>query len=421
MNPHAGTPFDLLIRNGHVIDPSQNWDGPADVGVRGGRIAAFGRSLPADGCAQVHDASHLYVCPGLIDLHGHWSEAGLYGINAEIGLNHGVTTAVDAGTTGFANFAEFRRTAIASSQARILAFVHISCLGLHAPFAEELVDIRYARPEETAEVVQQYSDVTAGVKIRVGAMTANHGNEALALALSAAETCRQPFMVHISSGADEAHILDRLRPGDILTHCFHGRGNGMIAASGDGFIPQVKSARERGIIFDIGHGCGSFSWESAQKAFEHHFWPDTISTDLHRYSVDAPWLVTMPDVMSKLLCLGMPLRDVIEKTTVAPARALRRDHELGSLRPGYPADISVIGRVEGSYEFTDAQGAIRTASQKIVPEFVVRDGRVIHPGDIPVVLRNLYDADKAVFGAQLPRASLRGWNGRTYATPQPNF
>ena len=170
------------------------------------------------------------------------------GSTREIGLNHGVTTAVDAGTTGFANFSEFRRTAIASSQARILAFVHISCLGLHTPFAEELVDIRYARPHETAAVVEQFSDVTVGVKIRVGAMTANHGNAALALALSAAESCGRPLMVHISSGADEAHILDRLRPGDILTHCFHGRENRMVAPKGEGFIPQVKAARERGIV-----------------------------------------------------------------------------------------------------------------------------------------------------------------------------
>ena len=415
MTTPAGIPFDLLIRNGHVIDPSQNWDGPADVGVRGGRIAAFGHDLPIDGCPEICDASGLYVCPGFIDLHGHWSEAGLYGINAEIGLNHGVTTAVDAGTTGFANFSEFRRTAIASSQARILAFVHISCLGLHTPFAEELVDIRYARPHETAAVVEQFSDVTVGVKIRVGAMTANHGNAALALALSAAESCGRPLMVHISSGADEAHILDRLRPGDILTHCFHGRENRMVAPTGEGFIPQVKAARERGIVFDIGHGCGSFSWETAQKAFEHHFWPDTISTDLHRYSVDAPWLVTMPDVMSKLLCLGMSLSDIIEKTTLAPARALRRDYELGSLRPGYAADISVIRRAEGVYHFTDAQGATRVGSHKIEPEFTIREGRMVRPGDLPVVLRDLYEADRVVFGSNLPRAELRGSNGRVYA------
>lgn len=402
MNP-PHDPFDLIIKNGHVIDPSQDWDGPADVAVRDARIVAFGRNLPADGCREVRDASGLYICPGLIDLHGHWCEAGLYGINAELGLNHGVTTAVDAGTTGFANFPEFRRTAIASSRARILAFVHVSCLGLHAPFAEELLDLRYARPQETAEVVDRHRDVAVGVKIRVGAMTGNHGNQAFALALQAAESCGRPLMVHVSAGADESHILDRLRPGDILTHCFHGRQNGMLAHDGAGFIPNVRSARERGVVFDIGHGCGSFSWDTALKAFEHHFWPDTISTDLHRYSVDAPWLVTMPAVMSKLLCLGMPLRDVVLKTTLAPARALRREDQIGSLRPGYPADITAFRLAEGSFQFTDAGGDARTASRRIEPEFVVRDGTLILSGDVQVALRELYEADKVVFGPELPR------------------
>lgn len=391
-------PFDLLIRGGHVIDHSQDWDGPADIGIRAGRIAAFGRSLPASGCAHVYEASGQYVSPGLIDLHGHWCQAGLYGVNAEIGLNHGVTTAVDAGTTGFANFPEFRRTAIATSRARILAFVHISCLGLHVPFVEELLDLRYARPEETAIVVERYRDVTVGVKIRIGAMTANHGNQAFALALEAARACRRPLMVHISAGADEAHILDRLRPGDILTHCFHGRSNNMIAADGRSFIPNVKAARDRGVVFDIGHGCGSFSWETARKAFEHHFWPDTISTDLHRYSIDEPWLVTMPDVMSKMLCLGMPLRDVIAKTTWAPARALHREHEIGSLKPGYPADVTLFRTVEGRFDFRDAQGAVRTGDRKIEPSLAVREGTVFAPGDIPLALRELYDADRVVFG-----------------------
>src|ERR1700722_5162859 len=145
-------PFDLLIRNGHIIDPAQDIDGVVDVGIRDGLIGAIGPALDAAGCIDVRDASGTYVCPGLVDLHGHWYEGGLYGINAEIGLNHGVTTAVDAGTTGFANFPEFRQTTIRTSRARILAFVHVSFMGLHGPFAEELVDLRYARPTETAMV-----------------------------------------------------------------------------------------------------------------------------------------------------------------------------------------------------------------------------------------------------------------------------
>jgi dihydroorotase len=389
--------FDLVLRNGHVIDPAQAIDQIADVGIMGERIAALGPRLDTTGCPDIREAAGTYVCPGLIDLHGHWYEGGIYGINAEIGLNHGVTTAVDAGSSGFANFPDFCRTAIETSRVRILAFVHISFLGLHAPFAEELIDLRYARPEETAIVIERYPEVALGVKVRLGAMTANHGNRALDLALDAARRAKVPLMAHISAGADEKYVLDHLRPGDILTHCFHGRSNGMVANTPDGFIPQLRLARERGVIFDVGHGCGSFSWETAHRAFEHHFYPDTISTDLHRYSVDAPWKVTLPQVMSKHLCLGMSVNDVVLKTTIAPARALHRENEMGSLRVGANADVFQFEVREGLFSFGDAQRNIRQGDRMIEPLLVIRAGRVYRPGDVSTTLRELYPSDQAVF------------------------
>jgi dihydroorotase len=399
VDSHRIKAFDLVIRNGHVIDPAQGVNQIADVGIVGTRIAALGPNLDASGCPDIREAAGTYVCPGLIDLHGHWYEGGLYGINAEIGLNHGVTTAVDAGTSGFANFPDFCRTAIETSRARILAFVHISFLGLHSPFAEELVDLRYARPEETSIVIERYPQVAVGVKVRLGAMTANHGNRALDLALDAARGAQVPLMTHISAGADEQYVLDRLRPGDILTHCFHGRSNGMVVDTPDGFIPQLRLARERGVIFDIGHGCGSFSWETAQRAFEHHFYPDTISTDLHRYSAAAPWSVTLPQVMSKHLCLGMSLYNVVLKTTDAPARALRRENEIGSLRVGSNADIFQFQVREGLYSFADTHQTIREGHRMIEPLLVIRAGSVYQPGDIPITFRQLYPCDQAVFDA----------------------
>jgi dihydroorotase len=391
------TPFDLLIRNGHVIDPAQNIDGIADVGIRDGRIESIGPALDHTGCKDVRDASGTYVCPGLVDLHGHWYEGGLYGINAEIGLNHGVTTAVDAGTAGFANFPEFRRATIQTSRARILAFVHVSFMGLHGPFAEELVDLRYARPTETAIVAAGNRDVAVGVKVRLGAMTANHGNQALDLALEAAREAKGLVMAHVSAGADERYVLDHLRPGDILTHCFHGRTNRMVAGTPEGFIPELKLARERGVIFDIGHGCGSFAWETAQRAFEHHFWPDTISTDLHRYSVDSPWLVTMPQVMSKFLSLGMSLKDVITKSTIAPANVLSRGHEFGSLRAGSIADLLQFRLREGSFTFIDSLRVPRHGDRLIEPLLTVRKGIAYEPGSVSVPLRPIYPCDRAVF------------------------
>jgi dihydroorotase len=390
-------PFDLLIRHGHVIDPAQDIDGIADVAIRDGRIQDIGPALDATGCKDDRDASGTYVCPGLVDLHGHWFEGCLYGINAEIGLNHGVTTAVDAGTAGFANFPTFRQTAINTSRARILAFVHVSFMGLHGPFVEELVDLRYARPTETAMVVAGNRDVAVGVKVRLGAMTASHGNRALDLALEAARETATPVMAHIGAGADERYVLDHLRPGDILTHCFHGRTNRMVADTPEGFIPELKLARERGVIFDVGHGCGSFSWVTAERAFEYHFWPDTISTDLHRYSVDRPWQVTMPQVMSKFLCLGMPLKDVIAKTTVAPAKVLGRSQEFGSLRPGSVADLLQFRLREGSFTFTDIHLRPRQGDRLIEPLLTVRNGIAYEPGSVAAPLRQVFPCDRFVF------------------------
>lgn len=389
-------PLDVLLRKGHVIDPSQDWNGIADIGIRNGTIAAFGNELDPADSREVIEARDTFISPGWIDLHGHWYEGGLYGINAELGLNHGVTTAVDAGTAGFANFSTFHDTAIIKSRARILAYVHLSCLGLHAPFAEELISLSYARPEETAIVVDRYSEVTAGVKVRIGSMTGAHGNQAFDMALASAGMAEKPLMVHISAGADERYILDRLRPGDILTHCFHGNQNGLFESEERGLISEVRGARERGVIFDIGHGCGSFSWDSAQRAFEYHFWPDTISTDLHRYSVEPPWSVTMPQVLSKFLALGMSLSDVVAKVTVAPARVLGRPH-LGTLRLGSPADLIQFQMKEGEFIFTDAAQRPRRGCRMIEPVRCLRDGVSYLPGDVKVPMRPLYPCDDAVF------------------------
>lgn len=390
-------PFDLLIRNGHVIDPAAGLSARADVGVRDGLIAAVGPNLSADGCEQVHDAEGGYVSPGWIDLHGHWYEACLFGINAEIGLNHGVTTAVDAGTAGFANFPNFHSTAIETSRARILAFVHVSCMGLHTPFTGELLNLDYARPEETAMVIDAYRDAAVGVKVRIGEMTGSHGNRALDLALEAARGSDSLLMTHIGEGADEPYILDNLRPGDILTHCYHGNKNGMLSDDPDGLIPSVLRARERGVIFDVGHGCGSFSWDSAKRCFEHHFLPDAISTDLHRYSVNEPWSVTMPQVMSKFLSLGMSLDEVVEKTTAAPARILGRLDSIGSLAPGSTADLVYFRVREGEFEFTDVALRTNRGDRLIEPELVVKGGEVFRAGEIACKLRALYPCDQVIF------------------------
>jgi dihydroorotase len=389
-------PFDLLLRGGRVVDPSQSLQAVMDVGIREGRIAQLGSNLDATGCPDVREIGGKYVCPGLIDLHGHWYEGNLYGVDPLTCLNHGVTTAVDAGSTGYSNFPEFRRTVLDHCLTDVLAFVHISFMGLHAPYAEELMDLRYARPQETAAAIGKHRERAVGVKLRMGSMTANHGPVALDMALSAAGEAAVPLMVHISNGAEEAEILRRLRPGDILTHCFHGRGNRMIYET---IIPEAGEARNRGVYFDVGHGCGSFSWETARRAFEHHFYPDTISTDLHRYCAAEPLCVSLPQVMSKMMCIGMSLEDAILKTTTVPAKVLGREREIGTLAAGAQADVLVFDLETGDFPFTDTHLKVRHGSTRIMPRLVVKRGRAHAAGSFPIHLRDLYESDMDVFRA----------------------
>jgi dihydroorotase len=383
-----------VLRNGHVIDASQSLHREMDVAIQDGRIAAVGTEL-GPGLVE-RDLRGKYVCPGLIDLHGHWWEGSSWGIDPDICLNHGVTTAVDAGTTGFINFPVFRRTQVNLATVRVLAFINISGIGIPTTLAGELEDIRYARPLETGRVLEANRDLCLGVKLREGTMTGRHGKEALDKALEAANSSRLPLMVHITKGADTRHILPRLRPGDIVTHCFQGRGDGILDTSHHGLLPEVVAARKDGVLFDVGHGAGAFSWDVARKAFEHFFYPDTISTDLHRFSI-ARWAFDMPSVMSKFLHMGMPLEDVILKSTWAPAKAIGRDHQLGTLRPGAAADIFVFELEEGSFPLEDTHLRTESASRRIKPFLTIKEGRAMEPGSYPVRLRELEECDQELF------------------------
>lgn len=397
--------YDLILKGGHVIDPSQGINHVLDVGIKAGRIADLRAGLePTTGIA-VRDVSGKFVCPGLIDLHGHWYEGSIYGIDPHLSLDHGVTTVVDAGTTGFVNFPEFRKHTIDTAQLRVLAFLHISCLGLHAPFAEELRDIRYARPKETAAVMEKNRDVAMGVKIRLGSMTGEHGLEALEKAREAAEEVSLPLMVHISKGVNLLQTLKRLRAGDIITHCFQGRGDGILHPSTGLVLPQIIEARKEGVIFDVGHGCGSFSWETARKAFEISFYPDTISTDLHRYCVEDPFHVTLLGTMSKFLLLGMTLEEVILKTTFNPAKILRKEKELGTLREGAVADVLVFEIESGEFNFIDTHFRELKGERMLRPVQVIRSGIALEPYAHPVKLRELFESDYEVFRSLLPTGS----------------
>ena len=393
----------LLLRGGHVIDPAGRVDGIADVVVAGDRVAAVvpGGVAPEAAPATVVDCTGRYVCPGLVDLHGHYYEGSLFGVDPRAALRGGVTTAVDAGTCGCVNFAEFRRTAIDGAPLRILPFVHIGCLGIPTSTLGELRDLRYARPRETAAAILEHRDIALGVKFRAGVMAAGHNVEAVELALQAAEEAGTRAMVHISVQGATRDVLRRLRPGDIVTHCFTGRGDGILDAASGALRPEARAARARGVV------SGSFRWDTALKAFEHTFYPDTISTDLHRYNVEQV-VFDLPTTMSKFLLLGMSLAEVVEKATLAPARAIGRAPELGTLLPGASADVLVFSVEDGEFRFRDSHLQERVGDRRLRPELVVCRGRQVRPADVPVRLRRLTPWDEETYAAMRTATATAG-------------
>ena len=405
----TGAEATLLLRGGHVIDPAGRVDGVADVVVAGDRIArvAAGGLPEHERPPTVVDCSGRYVCPGLVDLHGHYYEGSLFGIDPRAALRGGVTTAVDAGTCGCVNFAEFRRTAIDGAALRILPFIHIGCLGIPTATLGELLDLRHARPQETAAAILEHRDIALGVKFRAGVMALGHNVEAVELALRAAAASGSRMMVHISVQGDTREVLSRLRTGDIVTHCFTGRGDGILDAGSGALLPEARAARERGVVFDVGHGSGSFRWETALKAFEHTFYPDTISTDLHRYNVEQV-VFDLPTTMSKFLLLGMTLAEVVEKATLTPAQAIGRAPELGTLLPGASADVLVFSVQEGEFRFRDSHLQERVGARRLRPELVVSRGRLVRPAEVPVRLRRLTPWDEETHAAMRAATAAAG-------------
>ena len=386
----------LTLRGGRVIDPVQGIDGAFDLSIEDGRIASVepAGARTSTSSERLEDVFGLLVVPGLIDLHGHWYEGSPYGIDPRVNLRGGVTTAVDAGTAGFSNFGEFRRHTIDPAPLRMLAFVHVAAGGLVTTVAGELEDLRYARPRETAAIIKEHGDVTVGVKVRLGTgACGDNVGAALDAAVEAAELAGTPIMAHIAEGADVRAALARLRPGDVITHAFTASGPGIIGEDGR-LLPEAHAARRRGIAFDVGHGCGSFSWRTAAQALAEGFGPDSISTDLHRYSLERP-VVDLPTTMSRYLALGLSLTEVVAATTSRPADILGRA-DLGTLRPGRPADITVLRIDDTPVELADADGIWLTVPVRLVPVLTVVAGEIHRTADVNVRLRPYVDADREV-------------------------
>ena len=373
--------FDLVVKGGRLIDPHQGIDGVRDIGIRGERVAAVAEEIDPGSEAEVVDARGKLVMPGLIDLHVHvwWGVAHL-GIEPDPHcVRRGATTVFDAGSSGADTFPGFKKYVIDVSATRIRAFLHISSQGQLSRDIGELTDLRYADVKRAVEMCEEHREDIVGVKIRMSrGLVGDSGREGLNRALAVCEATGLPLMVHPNeSPLSLEEMLGEMRSGDILTHCFHDSNTGLL--DGDGRVrPIARRALKQGVLFDVGHGAGSFSFAVAEAALKQGVMADTISSDLHRYNLYGP-VFDLATTVSKFLLLGLSLGEVVEKVTVAPARAMGMLGEIGTLQPGSWADVAIFALESGDFEFADARGETRTGERRLVPELTLRAGEVYRP------------------------------------------
>jgi dihydroorotase len=380
--PAAGPKYDLLLRGGHVVDARNKVSAVRDVAIANGKIAAVDAKLnPADALKTV-DVSGLYVTPGLIDIHAHTyagtGERGSYAGDNSLypdgyTFRVGVTTVADAGCAGWRNFEDFKQRVIDRSKTRILAFLNIVGNGMRGGKYEQDLNDMEAKP--TADMAKKYPGLVVGVK------TAHFSGPEWApveRAVEAGTMADIPVMVDFGSNKPERPLADlvtkKLRPGDIYTHMYSGlRGeqdpSGHVNAA-------LFEGRKRGVIFDVGHGGGSFLWRIAVPAMKEGFTPDSISTDIHIGSMNAG-MKDMLNVMDKFLAMGMSLDDVIARSTWNPAREIKQD-ALGHLSPGALGDVAVLRLEKGKFGLVDMNGARMDSTQRLVCELTVRDGKVVY-------------------------------------------
>jgi dihydroorotase len=377
-------PYDLLIRGGKVIDPSQDLEALRDVAIANGKIARVETNIPAAQAHKVISASGKIVTPGLIDIHTHvFPYVGAYGIEADpYCVRRGVTTVIDAGTSGAFTFPAFRRYNVERDATRIRALLHVVSIGMvtgSTPGMGELEDLRYCVPKLAVDAARENRGVIVGFKIRFSRQyTGANDYEGMKRAREAADEAGLPIMIHIGgSYSPLGKLLARLKKGDVVTHTFNSHPHGILDATGK-LLPEVVEARQRGVLFDVGHGAGSFSFDVYEKCQAQGFRPDTISSDLYSANTHGP-VYDLVTTLSKFLLLGMSLRDVVERATVNSARVFGFGVEIGALKPGAEADVAVLDLREGEFTFTDSDGKTRAGRQKLVPVVTVRAGKVFEP------------------------------------------
>src|SRR4029453_3037335 len=378
--------FDLVIKGGDVLDPSQSLRGKRDIGIRWGMIEAVENDIPAARAARTIDATGKLVTPGLIDLHSHvYPYGSAIGIPAdELVQAQATTTVVSAGDAGVNNLSALRRYIVAQSRARIYAFVHIANNGLSGFPVAELYNIDYAQVEACAMALAENPDFLLGIKGGVPEnVLAKHGLEPLKRGIKACEMCGWPakMMVHIGGVETKelmSEIFDRLRPSGVVTHCYSGAPNIAGAFTNivqDGkLLPAALAAKQRGVMFDVGHGGGSFDFTVAEVAISGGCTPDTISSHLHVFSGNTPGMPYLPNVMSKFIPLGFTVEQVVAMATAAPAKIINRAPKIGTLQIGAPGDVAIMELVEGQTSFVDTRNNKREGKLLLKPVQTVING-----------------------------------------------
>jgi dihydroorotase len=372
--------YDLLLKGGHVIDPKNNIDGARDVAIQAGKIAEVSASIDPSRAKKTIDVRGLYVTPGVVDIHTHLfyttgipdSWAGDNSVQPDaFSFRSGVTTMVDAGSSGWRNFETFRHTVIDRAHTRVLAMINIAGLGMMADVTEQVSSD--FQPKEVAALAAKHKDVVVAVK------TAHYKHPdwtSVDRAIEAGRLAGIPVMVDFGYFLPERPywqlVTEKLRPGDITTHMF--RGPVPWVDSNGKLYDYLKRARERGVKFDVGHGNQSFVLRNAAPAVAQGFWPDSISTDLHGLSMNAP-MMDMPTLLSKFLALGIPLKEIILRATWNPAQEIHHP-ELGHLSVGARADVAVWNILNGQFGYGDAYRGRIASTQRIVCEITLRNGEL---------------------------------------------
>jgi len=374
--------FELVIAGGEVMDPGAGLRGVMDIGISGGKIAAVESSLAAHEALRTVSAKGYYVFPGLIDLHAHVLLNGHdMGIHTDEYLRHtGVTTLCDAGSTGSATFPGLRDLLDNHVHTRVRAFVNLSAIGITGIQRDgELAHFPYADPEGCARTIKENPDLCIGVKLRFGPkLVWEYSAEPVKLARKTAYMAGNvPMMMHITdSPVPLPALIEHMIPGDIVTHCYHGRNHGIMGQEKQFVLKEVVEAQKAGIVFDCAHGRSHFSFRMIEKALDQGFLPDTISTDLTMTSATKGPVWDLPTTMTKLLHFGMPLEEIVKRATAAPARIMGYQGTVGTLKPGANADIAVFEVRDGSFDLKDTEGEVISAKRRLLARTTIKDGRL---------------------------------------------